>query len=148
MTAPPSYSPASPAMAALQRFYAAEERYVASGGHDFRAVAAVIHPDILVVSAASLPYGGEWRGIPQFQRFLEAFSAAWEELEVQGPKFVAFGDDGVIVLLTMKARARTTGKTLRTQLCQVNRFRDGLLAEVRPFYWDTAETNRVLGRVV
>lgn len=135
----------SPAMTALKRFYAAEERYVASGGIDFGAVASVIHPDVVVLSAASLPYGGEWRGVEQFERFLKAFGAAWEELEVQDPTFMEFGDDAVIALLTMKAKARKTGETLHAPLCQINRFRDGLLAEVRPFYWDTAETNRVLG---
>jgi uncharacterized protein len=140
-----SSGPTSPVMTALRRFYAAEERYVASGGSDFAAVAAVIHPDIVVWSAGSLPYGGEWRGAEQFERFLEAFSAAWEELEVQDPKFVEVDDDAVIVLLTMKAKARKTGERLHAPLCQINRFRDGLLAEVRPFYWDTAETNRILG---
>jgi uncharacterized protein len=132
-------------MLALRRFYAAEERYVASGGEDFAAVAEILHPDVVVVSAASLPYGGEWRGIEQFRRFMEAFGAAWDELEVEDPAFVEFGDDTVIVLLTMKARSRDTGEAIHAPLCQINRFRDGLLAEVRPFYWDTAETNRVLG---
>ena len=51
----------------------------------------------------------------------------------------------LIVLLTLKAKARRTGETLRTRLCQINRFRDRLLAEVQPFYRDTAEANRILG---
>lgn len=132
-------------MTALARFYAAEERYVASGGDDFAAVAAVVHPDIVVWAATSLPYGGEWRGVEEFEGFLKAFGAAWEDLEVLNPTFVEFGDDAVIVLLTMKAKARKTGKTIQAPLCQINRFRDGLLVEVRPFYWDTMETNRILG---
>lgn len=134
-----------PPLAALERFYAAEERYVASGGEDFASVAEVLHPDVVVFSAASLPYGGEWRGVTQFECFMRAFGAAWEDLEVQDPTLAQLDDVTVVALLTMRARSRATGELLNAPLCQVNRFQDGLLAEVRPFYWDTAETNRVLG---
>jgi hypothetical protein len=98
-------SSTSPALAALKQFYAAEERYVPSGGEDFGAVAAAVHPDILVVTPASLPYGGEWRGVEGFERFLQAFAAAWKDLEVSDPTIVEFGGDAVIVLLTMPAKA-------------------------------------------
>jgi uncharacterized protein len=129
----------------LQRFYAAEERYIASGGQNFDEVAEVVHPDFVLRQAPSLPFGGEWHGHEGLQRFLDTFVTLWESLDVVDPQVHEVGGGTVITLVTMHARSRATGRTLRTPICQVMRFEDGLLREVRPFYWDTAATNEVLG---
>jgi uncharacterized protein len=141
-------APASPAVAVLQRFYAAEQRYVASGDErDFSAMAAEVHPDITVHSAPSLPYGGEWRGVERLRAFVAAFADAWSELDVEDVQVLDGGDELVMVALTMKATSRATGKQMSMPLTQTVRLRDGLIAEIRPFYWDTDEVSRVLGHL-
>jgi uncharacterized protein len=141
-------APDAPAVAVLQRFYAAEERYVVSGDdRDFAAMAAEAHPDITVHSTPALPYGGEWRGVERFRAFLAAFAEAWSELEVEDVQVLDGGDELVVVALTMNAISRATGRRMSMPLTQTVRLRDGLIAEVRPFYWDTDEVNRVLGHL-
>ena len=43
-----------------------------------------------------------------------------------------------VVLTHVRARARATGQELRFPVLQTIRVQDGRIAEVRPFYWDTA----------
>ena len=44
---------------ALQRFYQAESEYVQTGGEGLRPVAATLHPQIVMIQADSLPFGGQ-----------------------------------------------------------------------------------------
>jgi ketosteroid isomerase-like protein len=135
-------------MAVLQRFYAAEERYVASrDDRDFAAMTTVVHPDITVHSAPTLPYGGEWRGVERLRAFLAAFAEAWSALDVEDMRVLDGGDELVVVVLTMKATSRATGRQMSMPLTQTVRLRHGLIAEIRPFYWDTDVVNGVLGHV-
>jgi ketosteroid isomerase-like protein len=43
-----------------------------------------------------------------------------------------------VVLTHVRARARATGKRVEFPILQTIRVVDGCIAEVRPFYWDTA----------
>jgi hypothetical protein len=62
---------------ALQRFYQAESEYVQTGGKDFGPVAATLHPQIVMIQADSLPFGGQWHGREGFERWMQAFGEAW-----------------------------------------------------------------------
>ena len=57
---------------ALKRFYKAESEYMQSGGKDFDPVAATLHPQIVMVQADSLPFGGQWHGRDGFDRWMRA----------------------------------------------------------------------------
>ncbi|MFB8342405.1 nuclear transport factor 2 family protein [Brucella cytisi] len=133
------------ALEALQRFYAAEEQYVSSGGLDFDAVANTIHPDIVLFQAASLPYGGEYRGHSSFKNWLDRMAEAWSSVRAQGPVFIEHGADTIISLVTMEAEARATRRHIKMPVCQVVRVQDGLPIEWRVFYWDTFALNDALG---
>lgn len=134
----------SPAIAALKRFYAAEEQYIATGGQDFVPVAETLDPEIVLFQAESLPYGGEWRGHDGFERWLQAMSEAWSSASAQDPRFIEHGDT-VVVLVTMEARARVTQRQIQVPVCHVVTAREGLLSEWRVFYWDTVAINQTLG---
>ena len=58
---------------ALQRFYQAGSDYVRTGGEDFGPVAATPHPQIAMIQADSLPFGGQWHGREGFERWMQAF---------------------------------------------------------------------------
>lgn len=131
------------AKSVLERFYEAEAEYVSSGGQDFGPVAATLHEDVVIIQADSLPFGGEWRGHDGFEGWMRAFGEAWSAASAQDVRIVE-DRDTVIVLATMEATARATGEEVRAPICHVVRVRDGLLAEFRVFYWDTAATNRAL----
>jgi ketosteroid isomerase-like protein len=126
--------------AVLERFYRAEAEYVAAGGRgwaDFGPVAALLDDEVCLWSQPGLPYSGVWRGREGIENFLGEFSSTWSGLDFLSTRQVADGDQ-VAVHLEVRFTARSTGRSLETSLVQVNRVRDGLITEFRPYYWDPA----------
>ena len=130
---------------ALQRFYQAGSEYVQTGGEDFGPVAATLHPQIVMIQADSLPFGGQWHGREGFERWMQAYGEAWSSASATDLRFFEH-DDTVVVVAQMEATARASGQSFRAPICHVVRIRDGLLMEFRMFYWDTVATNRALAR--
>ena len=121
--------------------YAAEIEYLAAGGPgtaSFDTLAPFFAADVVLHQAESLPYGGIWRGHDGMERFFAAMSQAWEEFEMVEQEFLSTSGTAV-VLTQVHARARATGRELDFPILQTIRVVDGRIAEVRPFYWDTAE---------
>jgi ketosteroid isomerase-like protein len=128
------------ALEVLDRFYAEEAAYVTAGGPGragFAGMAACLADDVVMYQAESLPYGGEWRGRQGMERFMAAFSRAWQSLEFIEQRFVSERDT-VVVYNRGRLRARASGRVLDTSIMQLISVRDGLVAEFRPFYLDTA----------
>lgn len=70
-----SEEPQTGAVAVLQGMYAAEARYLASGGPGeatFEILAPFFSPDVVLHQADALPYGGTWRGHEGMERFMVA----------------------------------------------------------------------------
>jgi ketosteroid isomerase-like protein len=132
------------AMAALQRCWRAQRAYIASGRSDFGPMADTLHPEIVLFQAASLPYGGEWRGHAGLESWLGAMNAVWSSVEVTVPTLIE-DDEVVVVQATFEARARETGKVVRMPICEIIRFEGGLPIEWRVFYFDTVAINTALG---
>ena len=132
-----------PAVAAIERFYAAEAAYLRPGGGDFAALAATLDPECVLYQPASLPYGGEWRGPAGFERWLRAFGEQWSSLEVRDSEFYPVGDV-VFSRSHVDAVARATGQPADWPLLQFFRVHDARILELRPFHWDTAAMLPVL----
>ena len=102
---------------ALERFYQAESEYVQTGGKDFGPVAATLHPQILMIQADSLPFGGQWHGREGFERWMQAVSRVWSSACTTDVRF--FEHDGtVVVIAEMEATARDSGESFRTPVCR------------------------------
>ncbi|GAA3080130.1 nuclear transport factor 2 family protein [Streptomyces rectiviolaceus] len=126
--------------AVLTGMYDAESRYLAAGGPgraSFDLLAPYFAPDVVMHQAESLPYGGIWRGHDGMTRFFIAMSETWESFEIGEQEFLATGETAV-VHTQVRARARATGRELAFPVLQTITVRGGRIAEVRPFYWDTA----------
>ncbi|MFC7588246.1 hypothetical protein ACFQYP_34520 [Nonomuraea antimicrobica] len=70
----------------MERFYAAEAAYVATGGFgkaSYEPVAALLDPEVVLYQAPGLPFTGTgvWRGHEEMERFLAVFSEVWEAME-------------------------------------------------------------------
>ncbi|MEV6394599.1 nuclear transport factor 2 family protein [Streptomyces sp. NPDC051907] len=127
-------------MTVLTGMYAAEAEYFRAGGPgaaSFDALAPFFAPDVVLHQAAALPYGGTWRGHEGLERFFVAMSEAWESFVMADQEFLAAGATAV-VLTQVRAVARATGRELGFPILQTITVTDGRIAEVRPFYWDTA----------
>jgi ketosteroid isomerase-like protein len=133
-------TPSDDVSAVLKAMYAAEAEYLAAGGPgeaSFDTLAPFFAPDVELHQAGTLPYGGTWRGHDGMERFFLAMSQAWEAFDMVDQQFLATSRTAV-VLTHVRARARATGQELRFPILQTIRVQDGRIAEVRPFYWDTA----------
>jgi ketosteroid isomerase-like protein len=124
----------------LRAMYAAERDYLAAGGPgtaNFDTLAPYFAPDVVLHQAEALPYGGIWRGHDGMEQFFAAMATTWEVFEMVEQEFLATSETAV-VLTHVHARARATGQELDFPILQTIRVVDGRIAEVRPFYWDTA----------
>lgn len=120
--------------------YRAEAEYFAAGGPgtaSFTTLAPFFAPDVVLWQADSLPYGGVWRGHDGLEQFFLAMSATWDRFELGEQVFLSDADS-VVVLTQVNARSRENGRELCFPILQMITVADGLITEVRPFYWDTA----------
>ena len=104
-------------------------------------VAATLHPQIVMIQADSLPFGGQWHGREGFERWMQAFGEAWSSASATDLRFFEH-DDTVVVVAQMEVTARASGQSFRAPICHVVRIRDGLLMEFQMFLWDMVATNR------
>ena len=127
------------AEAALARFYAAEEAYMAAEAPDFAPVAATLHPDCLIRQPAALPYGGEWHGHAGLEAWMRRLRATWSALSVSDPRIFLTEDEAVVFSRShVHATARVTGRRTDWPLLQQIEVRDGSILTLQPFHWDTA----------
>ncbi|MES4905883.1 MULTISPECIES: nuclear transport factor 2 family protein [unclassified Streptomyces] len=127
-------------MAILTGMYAAEAEYLAAGGPGeapFDMLAPFFAPDVVLHQADALPYGGTWRGHAGMERFFVEMSRTWDVFDMVEQEFLATGETAV-VFTQVRARTRASGRELAFPILQTVAFKDGRIAEVHPFYWDTA----------
>ncbi|MGV9797248.1 nuclear transport factor 2 family protein [Mycobacterium sp. NPDC003449] len=124
----------------LRAFYAAETAYLRSATKDFSALATTLHADCIVRHPESLPYAGSWVGHHGVQRWLGRFGDTWSTLAVTDPSFFPSPPDRVFVRCTVDAVARSNGASVSWPMLQMITVKEGLIAEIEPFMWDTAKT--------
>ena len=105
---------------------------------DGEAAARLAHEDIAVEQAAGLPYGGSHRGLPAFYAMLLVMQQAWREL-----KIIPLGVIGDPAGNEFAIRARveglaSDGTPMISEVLERWVLRDGKIAEIWPFYRDTA----------
>lgn len=112
--------------------------YKLAGARDWDGVEALMHPDVVIHEAASLPFAGEWRGKDALQRLSVAMYGTWEEASVEIHD-VTSGAEWGVVILTLTMTSKKTGNTFSQTLCEAGRFSEGLLIEHRIHYFDAAQ---------
>ena len=131
----------------LRAMYGAERDYLAAGGPgiaDFARLAPYFADDVVLYQADALPYGGVWRGHRGLERFFIAMSQTWDAFDMVEQEFLCTEPTAVVFTL-VRARSRATGRSLEFPIMQKIRVRAGRIAEVRPFYWDTAAVAAACG---
>lgn len=103
---------------------------------DLDTVRALLHPDVRVVEAQSLPYGGTVTGIEGFHELVRRVFTTWRNTRVTVERMIA-EDDCVVVLATMSGESRACGTPFTMPIAEVWRVVEGKVVEIRPFYFDT-----------
>ena len=109
----------------------------ALGRGDMNAQIALLHPDFVVHEAASLPYGGDYRGAEGWAALVGAVVQAWSGFRLE-PLGVIAEDKGVMVVkFNVSGRSRSSGRSFNMPVAEIWRIEDGKLLDISPFYWDT-----------
>jgi uncharacterized protein len=129
---------------AVQALFEAVDR------RDREGVRAAYNENITIHEAASLPYGGDYRGLEGAQHHGQGFRAAWDafqqhEARSLDPRIIADGDY-VVVLWRHKLENPETGERLDLPAVGVYRMEHEKVADSRMFHLDTAALLRFLER--
>ncbi len=127
----------------LDRMFEAEMACLAHSG-DTRFLAEAFDTEVVVREPESLPYRGEWRGHDGVGALFKAMNRVWSSIAVEDMR-CARDEDRVFMACTLRLTARTRNVTVSQPFAQSLRFRQGLLLEAIPFYYDTAALIEALG---
>ncbi|HEV7691936.1 MAG TPA: nuclear transport factor 2 family protein [Hyphomonadaceae bacterium] len=122
------------------RMFEVEMVYIASGAGD---LGRAFHPDVVVHEPATLPYPGDWKGPDGVGALFHKMREVWSEMRVQDMQAVREGDR-VYMAGTIHLTSRATGASAIQPFAEVLQFRNGLLIEGTPFYFDTGELDAIL----
>ncbi len=104
------------------------------GGEE--AMKELLHPDVQVIEADSLPYGGVAEGPDGFIELIRRVFKTWEDTEVSVNHVLGDGDR-VVLLAEMTGRGRGGGREFRMPIAEVWLLEGGKIREVRPYYFDS-----------
>lgn len=114
----------------VRRFLAA----AASG--DRETMAELAAPDITVIEAASLPFGGSHTGLDAFQALVRRVFTTLADTRLSLDQFIP-GPDCVMVLARLHGRSRRDGSDVEMPIAELWRIDAGRVREIRPYYFDT-----------
>ena len=108
---------------------------------DVEAITAVLHPEIVVIEPAGLPYGGVYRGRDTFLTTLLPAIAGAFTLEVEDPKIFDGGDSAACRMIAVFT-SRRTGTVIRMPYIEVYDVVDGQIAKADVFPQDVSALAR------
>jgi hypothetical protein len=115
----------------VERFYDAALRA------DLDAIAEILHPDVVCYEADSLPYGGLHQGKDAVLRLLKLLFDGIDRDSVQRRGVMVDGERAASFLEVPFAFADPTVPAVMP-VVETFVVRDGLIVEIRPYYFDTA----------
>lgn len=113
-----------------------DELYAATGAGDWDKVASMVTDDLVIDEAPGLPMAGRYSGRDALK---DLYVDVFRMLQVESLEMIGrtFGGDRACCILKMHY-----GEGLEpAELVEMFRFRDGKVAEIKPFYYDPAPVN-------
>lgn len=113
--------------------------FAAAGTDNSEQMLAILHPDIKIIEAESLPYGGTTEGRKNFKEFAKKVFTTWRNTEVTVEELIGDGNY-VVVLATMSGESKSSGTRFSMPIAEIWKFdNDGKAIEIKPFYFDTSK---------
>ena len=128
----------------LKRMFDVELRFLQSDEPDVRMLMTAFHSDVVVHEPKSLPYSGDWSGLSGVGALFRRMRDVWSDLKVEQLEATRDGDT-VFMACTIHLTSRATGASITQPFAEVLRFKDDLLVEGTPFYYDTAAILAAIG---
>lgn len=98
----------------------------------------ILHPDVTVHEAPSLPYGGDHHGPEEYLKLFERVAEVWEFTDEFKYTYFDAPPDAVILQVEVPAIARSTGRPIHLRLSEIFTIKDGQIFDLDVYYWDTA----------
>ncbi|WP_435211387.1 nuclear transport factor 2 family protein [Luminiphilus sp. nBUS_16] len=102
---------------------------------DWPAVTPLLHPDFEIIESPALPFSGHYQGLEGLKALGRTLVANYSRFQAT-PQSYYEGIDGVVARVTLSAIVRDGGRSFDTEIAECFGFTDGLIREIRPFYWD------------
>ena len=98
----------------------------------------LLHPEITIHEPASLPYAGSFRGRAGLGDLFQRMGPVWSEFN-QAIEFIVGDPSGDVfaVMFRIGYRSAQSGQKIEMQVLELLSFRDGRIADIKPFHWDT-----------
>lgn len=122
----------------LERFYDAEQRYMAGSVSFEETFGQTLAPDVALHQSPDLPWGGEYIGFERYEEWAAAMSGTFSSVDIQDAEFFETGDK-VVVICRLVTRTRSTGVVMDYPMAQVVTVRNGKITDFRPFYWNVPD---------
>ena len=100
---------------------------------DIDAVVASSHPDVVFEQDPGILGAETIHGHDALRAWLQSFIDAWEDFELEPERVVTRPDGRTIVILNLRATARSSGARAETRIAHVITLRDGLVHTWRSF---------------
>jgi ketosteroid isomerase-like protein len=111
--------------------------FAAAAANDSDTMLAVLHPDLKIIEAESLPFGGITEGRQNFQAFTKKVFTTWNNTSITSEELIEDGNR-VVVLASLSAESKSSGTRFTMQIAEIWTFDgDGMAIEIKPFYFDT-----------
>ena len=92
-----------------------------------------MHPEIVWEDADKVPDARTYRGVDEVRRYLESFFRHWDEIRYE-VEDVREGPAGIVVLVRLVARGRTSGAKVGASMAHLHELRDGRGVRVRVYF--------------
>jgi ketosteroid isomerase-like protein len=105
---------------------------------DLDVITSFLAEDFKIVQSEGMPYAGEWVGKKGFTQLIDKFYSYWADAKIEITNIIGDPEgDNFAVTMNMTAKSVRSGRPFATSICEVWTVKDGKLAMVRPYYWDT-----------
>lgn len=111
-----------------------DELYAATGAGDWDRIESLLTDDFVVSEADTLPMAGVYRGKGALK---ELYTSVFTLLDAAGLDRVqtTVGGDYAVTILSIRFADPSLAPA---EICELFRFRDGKLCEIKPYYYDPA----------
>ena len=111
-----------------------DDLYAATGAGDFDRAEEMLTDDLLITEADGLPMAGEYRGRRALRDLYMKVMGLMDVAALDRVETTT-GVDHAITIVSIRFQDPSLAPA---QLCELFRFRDGKVCEIRPYYYDPA----------
>lgn len=114
-----------------------EQFLAALAAGDWSTMEQMMHPEFVCIEADGLPYAGVYRGFEGWRRLSDAVLATWSGFRMKVMEMHGGDEESAVLRIALSGKSRKTGKAWESSVLELWKFRDGRLAGIDPYYFDT-----------